>query len=344
MLALSCGLLWAAPAKSANEMRFSDLEARIAAVEHKTSAIPGLKSAAFLSDGDAIDAVAPNASIQSSGDEELSSPVPSPIGARIGGRSSGYCCSSCECGSTCECGGECCECEGVCQCKNQPQGSYYAQIDTLFLRTHMMENVVGKLSEKYEFTPRFILGYETENGVGARMRWFTYGRFTDVLSTEDEQLRFEFSYLDFEATSKFKSGRSELVMSGGLRFAGITSELDEESVELTAPGMTIAAEFRSMLCGDCKRQWAAVGSARWSVLGGDWEGSDDGLVSQLRDDNIVVQEVYFGAEYSCHYCDYVLWARLVLELQNWHSDVLSQDAGVDSISLLGPGFHFGGAF
>src|SRR5262245_65616985 len=94
MLALSCGLVWAGTAMSANEMRFSDLEARIAAVEQKTTAIPGLKPAAFLSDGDPIDAVAPNDAVRTNRDEELTSPS----GHRSTSHSSS--CSSCStCGS-----------------------------------------------------------------------------------------------------------------------------------------------------------------------------------------------------------------------------------------------------
>lgn len=340
MLALSCGLLWAGQAKSATELRFSDLEARMAAVEQKTSAIPGLRPAAFLSDGDPIDAVAPNDAVRVNGDEELTSPSMS-HGTTS---SSGTCC----CGSACECGSECACCEASdCGCPDgcgqAMNGSYYAEIDLMFMRTHMMEDVVGKLSEKYEFTPRFILGYETENGVGARMRYFTYGRTSQVLNAEDE-IRFAFDTLDFEATGRFKSCRSELVLAGGFRFASVESEWDDERVSLDAPGITVAADLRTMFCGDCRQQWAGVAGARWSVLGGDWEGSDFGFVEPLRDDNVVTQELYFGAEYSCHYRDYVMWARLVFEIQNWHSDVMSQSAGVDSISLLGPGIHLGGSF
>jgi hypothetical protein len=340
MLALSCGLLWAGPAMSANEMRFSDLEARMAAVEQKTSAIPGLKSAAFLSDGDPIDAVAPNDAVQANGDEALSSPSVS-HGTTCG-------CGTCGCGSTCDCSSECtCGDAGGCGCPNgcqaQNNGSYYAEIDMMFLRTHMMEDVAGKLSETYEFSPRFILGYETANGVGARMRYWTYGRTTAVLNAPDD-IRFEFDVLDFEATARFKSCRSELVVAGGFRFASIDTEWDEESVGLDAPGITVAGDFRSVLCGECGREWAFVAGARWSILGGDWEGSDFGFVEPIRDDNLMVEELYAGAEYSCHYCNYVLFARLVFEMQNWHSDVLSQSAGVDSISLLGPGIHVGMAF
>ncbi len=341
MLALSCGLLWAGPAMSANEMRFSDLEARMAAVEQKTSAIPGLKSAAFLSDGDPIDAVAPNEAVRSNGDEELSSPSVSHGTTSCG-------CGTCGCASNCDCSSECtcgdangCGCPNCCQQQNC--GSYYAEVDLMMLRAHMSEDAAGKLSETYEFTPRFILGYETAEGVGARVRYWTYGRTTSVLNAPDD-IRFEFDVLDFEATGKFKSCRNELVVAGGFRFASLDTNWDDEEVGLDAPGITVAADLRTMLCGNCRQQWAAVAGARWSVLGGDWEGSDDGFVAPLRDDNVVVQEVYAGAEYSCHYCNYVLWARLAFEMQNWHSDVMAQTAGADSLSIVGPGIHVGMGF
>jgi hypothetical protein len=31
-------------------------------------------------------------------------------------------------------------------------------------------------------------------------------------------------------------------------------------------------------------------------------------------------------------------------MQNWHSDVLSQDGGTDSIGFIGPGIHLGAQF
>lgn len=339
VLALMCGLVLGGPAQAAQEMRFSDLEARIAAVEQKTSSIPGLKSAAFLSDGDPIDAVAPNDVASTNADEELTSPHGSHSSrSSMSGKS---CCSCSSCGEACE-GDSCCECQCE-KCGNMQAGTYYAEIQMMFLRTHLMEDSAGKLSETWEFTPRFVLGYETDYGVGGRLRYFTYGRTTNVLNAPDP-IRFQFDVVDFEATSRFKSCRSELVVSGGLRFAGVKTEWDEERVKLDAPGITVAGDFRSLLCGKCGQEWAAVFGARWSVLGGDWEGSDFGYAAPLRDDNLVVQEVYAGAEYSWHTHNYVVWARLVFEMQNWRSDVLSQTAGTDSISLIGPGIHAGIAF
>src|SRR5262245_60706028 len=140
VLALTCGLVWAGPAMSANEMRFSDLEARIAAVEQKTSAIPGLKPAAFLSDGDPIDAVAPNDAHRAAADEELSSPS-SHGGTSRSSHSSCSSCSSCSgtcgCGSTCECGSAA-DCGGTGCASSSASGmmnagSYYAEVDMLFL-------------------------------------------------------------------------------------------------------------------------------------------------------------------------------------------------------------------
>ena len=333
MLALTCGLLWAGPAMSANEMRFSDIEARIATVEQKTSAIPGLTSAAFLSDGDAIDAIAPNDAVSANGDEVMASPASS-HGAACGSGNPCCCNSACDCGSSC--GGP-----NECGCGNE--GSYYADVELMFLRAHMMENVVGKLSEKYEFSPRFVLGYETAQGVGARVRYWTYGRTATILNAP-EDIRFEFDVLDIEATSRFKSCRSELVVGGGFRFANVETSWDDESVSIDAPGITVAADLRTLIFSNCGREWAAVFGARWSILGGDWEGSDNGLIEPVRDDNVVAQELYAGVEYSQHFRNYVMFTRLVFEMQNWHSDALSESTGADSIGLIGPGLHVGMAF
>jgi len=37
-------------------------------------------------------------------------------------------------------------------------------------------------------------------------------------------------------------------------------------------------------------------------------------------------------------------ARLLFEMQNWHSDVLAQDAGLESIGIFGPALQLGAEF
>jgi hypothetical protein len=79
-------------------------------------------------------------------------------------------------------------------------------------------------------------------------------------------------------------------------------------------------------------------------MGGDWEGDAGGFLDPVRDDNVVVEELYGGVEYLCVRGDYDLFARLIFEVQNWHSDAAAQDAGADSIGFVGPGIEVGMMF
>ena len=223
----------------------------------------------------------------------------------------------------------------------QTHGVYYAEVDLLFLRTHLAEQSIGKLSEKYEFSPRFIIGYEDAGGVGARVRYWSYGRTTRNLDSAVDAVRADWDVLDIETTGRFGTERSELLIAGGLRWADLKLVVDEEPVTAELPGITFAADFRSILCRDCRSEWATVAGARWSLLGGDWEGSDFALISPTRDDNVTVTEIYGGIEYVQHYGGYDLFGRLTFEIQNWHSDAAAQTAGTDSIGFLGPGLHVG---
>jgi hypothetical protein len=318
------GLLWAGPALSANEMRFSELEPRLAAVEQKTAAMPGLRTAAFLSDEEAIDAIAPNDSTE--GEGEVISSSHTTLGKSGGG-------ATCDCGSSCE-GGNCGDTSSV---------NLYADVELMFLRAHLAESSVGKLSEKYEFSPRFVVGYESDGGVGARVRYWTYGRTTPILDDEPD-IRFEFEVLDIEATSRFRTGRSELVVGGGFRFATVDIEYDNAPISNNMPGITFAADMRTYICGDCSAEWSAVYGARISALGGDWDGSEDALIEPNRDDNIITQELYAGVEYVQRFETCNMFTRLVFEMQNWHSGALSDNANTDSIGMVGPGIHAGATF
>ena len=63
-----------------------------------------------------------------------------------------------------------------------PQGPHIAgDVEFLFYRVHMSDDVVGKLSEKYEFSPRFILDFRNIGPFDGRIRYWTYGRDTNVV-------------------------------------------------------------------------------------------------------------------------------------------------------------------
>jgi hypothetical protein len=157
-------------------------------------------------------------------------------------------------------------------------------------------------------------------------------------------IRFEFDVFDLEATSRFRTRRSELVVGGGFRFANVEVVYDDEPVSNDMPGLTFAIDARTHLCGDCRSEWSAVYGGRISLLGGDWEGSEDALIAPVRDDNLVTQELYGGVEYVHRFPSCNMFGRLVFEMQNWHSDAMAESAGADSIGLVGPGIHAGATF
>ena len=89
-----------------------------------------------------------------------------------------------------------------------------------------------------------------------------------------------------------------------------------------------------------------VYGGRLSILAGDWGGDADHniLTERVRDDNVIVHELYAGLGFTrcCRNID--LNARLGFEMQNWHSDVLSEAADDGSIGFVGPGVEIGAQF
>lgn len=222
--------------------------------------------------------------------------------------------------------------------------TYYAEMQVMFLRPHMLEEAVGKLSEKYEFSPRFILGYEGPAGMGGRVRYWTFGRTTPNLTEPEDPLRLKFDIIDLEGTYRLGTSRVELEVGGGFRWATMEAHVGDDSIGAEMPGITFSADARGLICRDCCSAWTAVAGARWAILGGDWQGDDLAFLESNRDDNMFTHEFYGGFEYTRHFGQYDLFARFVFEVQNWHSDNMSQTGTTDSISFVGPGLHIGAAY
>jgi hypothetical protein len=118
----------------------------------------------------------------------------------------------------------------------------------------------------------------------------------------------------------------------------------------------MAADLSTLVCRYGCNRWSFVYGGRLSVLAGDWNG-DNNLINtivapEVRDDNILVHELYAGVEYGYCYCNYDLFLRATYELQNWRSDVLAEPGIGDgiapgsigstaSIGFVGPALHLG---
>jgi hypothetical protein len=224
----------------------------------------------------------------------------------------------------------------------------YADVEINFLRLHLTEEAVGKLSEKYEFSPRFIAGFSGIGPLDGRVRYWLYGRETEAVDDDDDDIRLEFDVLDLEGTHHFGGQRSEVVLGAGVRLARIELVDDEDADAGTdLLGLTMAADGRTRLVTLEVGRVAWVYGGRLSILGGDWGADDDHelLDGRVRDDNVVVHELYAGLEFARCYRRLELQARLAFELQNWHSDVLAEsDLDTDTIGIVGPGIRLGAEF
>jgi hypothetical protein len=226
---------------------------------------------------------------------------------------------------------------------NGPQCS--ADVEFTFYRVNMTDQVVGKLSEKYEFSPRFILTFEDVFHLDGRLRYWMYERDTALIGGGD--VRPEFHVFDMEAIHRFQGRSTQLTLAGGVRFAnaqltdptGDTVATDMVGLTLAGDGLTPVLCHPSGYCG-----WVYGG--RVSLLTGDWGGNanSDFLNQNFDDDNMLVTELYAGIEVAKKLQSITLRGRVVWEMQNWHSDVLAQNAGVESIGLFGPGLQIGADF
>jgi hypothetical protein len=218
----------------------------------------------------------------------------------------------------------------------------FADVEFNFLRTHLNAAAIGKLSEKYEFSPRVIVGFRETGWLDARARFWRYDHETAVLNGT-RSIQVQFDVLDIEGTHLFPGHRSEILLAGGLRIASIDlTDDDNDRAGADLVGMTLAAEARTWLSSFQGGYFTLVYGGRLSVLGGDWgtEMGSDFLPGLTQDDNVVVHELLAGIDYIVYHHNYDLHARLAFEMQNWHSDALAPD----SIGVIGPGIQFGVEF
>jgi hypothetical protein len=248
-----------------------------------------------------------------------------------------------QCGNYHE-GGQCESCSASSN-DNDSRPHLYGAVDLLFFRPRFTEDAVGKLSETYELSPRFTLGVENLSDLGFRARYWLYGRDTNTLSGGD--IRLELDVLDLEATHRIAGRRSQVDLSAGIRWANFRlSDVEDDQSSTDLLGLTMAADGLTKCLTYSGGYCGLVYGGRVSLLGGDW-GGDDGSAfvdHRVRDDNMLVTELYAGAEIAHKLGPANVRARAIFEIQNWRSDALAQEADIESISLLGPGLQLGAEF
>ena len=238
------------------------------------------------------------------------------------------------------CGQPCNECQ-----PNPNRARLSADFELSLLRPQINENAIGKLSEEYQVSPRVILAFQGVGNLDGRVRFWHYDRNTDLLGSDDD-VEIRFDVLDIEALHRFAGCRSQLIVAAGVRLAGIhlrDSEDDKSNADLI--GAMLAADGLTPLVDFPRGHFGWVYGGRLSILGGDWRGDDSDFVDgQVRNDNLLVHELYGGVELACRVRAIDLHARLLFEMQNWKSDVLAEGADIESIGIFGPGLQLGADF
>ncbi len=223
---------------------------------------------------------------------------------------------------------------------------FSADIELMMLRPQIAETAIGKLSENYQFSPRLILGVAGAGNFDGRLRYWHYDRNSDVLGA-DGSIRLKFDVLDLEALHHFKPGKSDIAVSGGLRLAGIRlTDLESDECNTELLGLTMAADGLTPLGEFPGGHLGLVYGGRLSILGGHWDGDPTSqfVDARIRNDNVLVNELYGGVELARRLGNFDVRARLLFEMQNWRSDVLAQYSGVESIGVLGPALQIGADF
>jgi hypothetical protein len=161
----------------------------------------------------------------------------------------------------------------------------------------------------------------------------------------EDSVHIDLDVFDLEATHRFGGKGSQLELAAGLRAASFEihdSELRAFGSDLL--GITAAADGWTPLFTSSHGSFGWTYGGRLSILAGDWNGDEESeIVDELsRDDNVVVHELYAGIGFTrcCRHVD--VNARAGFEMQNWHSDVLSEEDV--SIGFVGPGVEIGVQF
>ena len=154
--------------------------------------------------------------------------------------------------------------------------------------------------------------------------------------------------VDLEATYRFSGCRTDVVVAGGVRAAGLGIQYTVWNAQTDLLGLTAATDVRTLLCSNCGRSTSFVYGGRLAILGGDINGGTQGLV---RDMNWRVWEAYVGVEQRCCVRGMNLYSRLAFEIQNWHGDdmigevpPLPATPRKTSLGFLGPSVQLGATF
>jgi len=210
--------------------------------------------------------------------------------------------------------------------------SVYAGYEATVLRPYLSSNLANYLGAPgwdadYGVGHRFTIGRDGGNGVGGRIRYWTFNHGHELNPVGATTLNLDMDVVDLEATLQESLCNIDLLLSGGVRYgrAAFSLGLAETYFEGTGPTVSLQA---SRQVGS--RGLSLIGNLRGSLLIG--EIRDAGgliaapLIGDTVDDEIAtVLESQLGVGWVREMGMGELHVRALWETQFWLNDTFAND-------------------
>jgi hypothetical protein len=188
---------------------------------------------------------------------------------------------------------------------NNPRngGGPYFSTEVVFLKPYASRGLFDAANPaqlKFEPSLRYVLGYQSAEGLGARVRYWSYDHGAGTNFGTGLGLRYR--TIDAEMTQAVDFRRWQLLISGGLRYA--QANIDYQNV--FAPGnlglgfngfgLTAAAQASRDL--NLRGTWRLATGARWStVFGNSSAVGGGGPTTAYRDDLLSIIDLNLGPQF-----------------------------------------------
>ena len=172
---------------------------------------------------------------------------------------------------------------------------WYGQLEFLLLRPYAGGGLLatGDPSQLgFEPAYRFTAGRQGSDGLGGRLRYFSYDRSD---SFGGGLVSVEARYLDAEMTQVVDFRRWNLLFSGGLRYADMGINTTTANVGFDGFGLTFGAQAGRAL--NRSGSLRMISAARWSAVYGNGKSQTPGPVATQNDDLANIFEVNIGPQY-----------------------------------------------
>jgi len=230
----------------------------------------------------------------------------------------------------------CAEYDCGCGCPSTYFG-YEATILRPYMSSANFPGAGNVFDNEYGWGHRFILGYDTGDGIGARLRYwmFNHGNTTNPPPPLNS-INIDMDALDAEVTLNEQMRNWDILVTGGVRYAraeftdlgGILGAGAGANTYFEGYGPTVSLEATR----DVGRFYV-VGDWRSSLLFGDIRGT---LLGTIDDETAIVIEQQLGMGWVSE--SGVLNVRGVWETQAWLNDTFADDANGLGSNLTLSGF------